>query len=64
MHGLPGAHSPKWESGTQSQKSPPQVQCSRSLELQGQQRAAETGLPIVCVCKFFTSQFPHLQRRG
>lgn len=52
MHGLPGAHSHKWESWMQSQK-------------RGQQRAAETAvLPIVCVCKFFTSQFPRLQKMG
>ena len=44
MHGSPGAHSPKWENGMQSRKSPPQVQSSRLLELQGQQTAAGTAL--------------------
>ena len=62
MHGSPGAHSPKWENGMQSRKSPPQVQSSRLLELQGQQTAAGTALLIVCIRKFFTPQFPCLQK--
>lgn len=58
------AHSPKWESGMQSRKSHPRSSALRLLELQGQQTAAETALLIVCICKFFTSQFPCLQKAG